>query len=326
MARYILRRLLQMIPVLLGISTMVFALLHLIPGDPAAIFLGQEATPTEIARLRHVLGLDEPLPVQFGKFLLRLARGDLGVSITQNVPVRGLVLQHLPATVELAVAAMLIALVIAIPLGVIAATHKGSLVDLGSLVLAQLGVSMPVFWLGMLMIATLALKLHWLPTFGRGPAFTEALGALIRGDTSPILNSLEHILMPALSLGLMAAALITRMVRATMLEVLQQDYVRTARSKGIHERLVVYRHALRNALLPVITIVGLQFGALLGGAVVTESIFAWPGVGRLAVEAIGQRDFPVIQGTVLSLTLAFSVINLLVDISYAYINPRIRYK
>lgn len=326
MTRYILRRLVQLIPVLLGISTMVFALLHLIPGDPAAIFLGQEATPTEIARLHHVLGLDEPLLMQFGKFLLRLARGDLGVSITQNVPVGGLVLKHLPATVELAVTAMAIALVIAIPLGVIAATHKGSLLDLGSLVLAQLGVSMPVFWLGMLMIATFALKLHWLPTFGRGPAFTEAFAALVQGDTGPIVDTLKHIAMPALSLGLMAAALITRMVRSTMLEVLQQDYVRTARSKGIHERLVVFRHALRNALLPVITIVGLQFGALLGGAVVTESIFAWPGVGRLAVEAIGQRDFPVIQGTVLSLTLAFSLINLLVDLSYAYINPRIRYK
>lgn len=315
-----------MVPVLLGISTMVFALLHLIPGDPAAIYLGQEATPAEIARLHHVLGLDQPLLTQYGQFLLRLVHGDLGTSITQSVPVSRLVLQHLPATAELAVTAMVIAIIIAVPLGVIAATHKGSLVDLISLVLAQLGVSMPVFWLGMLLITQFALRFHWLPTFGRGPAFTDAFAALLQGNAAPIESSLKHIAMPALSLGLMAAALITRMVRSTMLEVLEQDYVRTARSKGIHERLVVFRHALRNALLPVITVVGLQFGALLGGAVVTESIFAWPGVGQLAINAIAQRDFPVIQGTVLSLTLAFSVINLLVDISYAYINPRIRYK
>jgi peptide/nickel transport system permease protein len=325
MTRYILRRLVQLIPVLLGISVMVFALLHLIPGDPAAIFLGQEATPAEIARLRHVLGLDEPLLMQFGKFLLRLVRGDLGVSITQNVPVGGLVLKHLPATVELAVTAMVIAIAIAIPLGVISATRKGSILDLGSLILAQLGVSMPVFWLGMLMITTFALKLHWLPTFGRGPSFGEAFTALLHGDLAALRSTVTHILMPALTLGLTAAALITRMVRSTMLEVLQQDYVRTARSKGIAESKVIFRHALRNAMLPVITIVGLQFGAMLGGAVVTESIFAWPGAGRLAVEAIGQRDFPVIQGTVLCLALSFSVINLLVDLSYAYINPKIRY-
>jgi ABC-type dipeptide/oligopeptide/nickel transport system permease component len=325
MTRYILRRLAQLIPVLLGISVMVFALLHLIPGDPAAIFLGQEATPAEIARLRHILGLDEPLLMQFGKFLLRLVHGDLGVSITQNVPVGGLVLKHLPATVELAVTAMVIAIVIAIPLGVISATRKGSVLDLGSLILAQLGVSMPVFWLGMLMITTFALRLHWLPTFGRGPSFSEAFVALAKGDFAAVSSTFTHILMPAMAMGLTAAALITRMVRSTMLEVLQQDYVRTARAKGISEFKVIFRHALRNALLPVVTIVGLQFGAMLGGAVVTESIFAWPGVGRLAVEAIGQRDFPVIQGTVLSLALSFSVMNLLVDLSYAYINPKIRY-
>jgi peptide/nickel transport system permease protein len=326
MGRYILRRFLAMIPVLLGISVMVFALLHLIPGDPAQAVLGQEATAAEIARLRTVLGLDQPLPVQFGKFLTRLLQGDMGTSIMQDVPVSGLVRQHLPATVELAVTAMLIALLIAIPLGVISATRKGSLIDLGSMLIAQLGVSMPVFWLGMLMITTFSLQLKWFPTFGRGPGITEAIPALLTGDWQTVKETAERIVMPAFCLGMMATALITRMVRSTMLEVLGQDYIRTARAKGLAERYVIYKHALRNALLPVITIVGLQFGALLGGAVVTESIFAWPGVGRLAIDAIAQRDFPVIQGTVLSLALSFSLINLMVDLSYAYINPKIRYE
>jgi len=325
MTKYILRRLVQLVPVVVGISLMVFALLHLIPGDPAQVFLGQDATPAEVVRLRHVLGLDQPLPVQFGKFLVRLVQGDLGTSITRDVPVGGLVLEHLPATAELAVTAMVIAVAIAIPLGVLSATRKGTLVDLGSLILAQLGVSMPVFWLGMLMIAMFSLRLHWLPTFGRGAGLGEAMGALFRGDVETFRGTVQHIIMPALCLGLTAAALITRMVRSTMLEVLQQDFVRTARSKGLSERTVIYKHALRNAMLPVITIIGIQFGSLLGGAVVTESIFAWPGVGRLAVEAIGQRDFPVIQGTVLTLALTFSILNLVVDISYAIINPKIRY-
>lgn len=326
MARYILRRVLLLLPVLLGISILVFLLLHLIPGDPAQVFLGQDATPAEIARLHHILGLDAPLTVQYGRFLSRLARGDLGTSINQDVPVGGLVLTHLPATVELSVTAMVIAIVVAIPLGVVAATREGSVFDVGSLALAQLGVSMPVFWLGMLLIIGLALNLHLLPTFGRGPSVPAAIAALIRGDPEALVNTVRHILLPAATLGLTAAALIMRMVRSTMLEVLRQDYVRTARAKGLGERTVIYKHALRNALLPVITIVGLQFGSLLGGAVVTESIFAWPGVGQLAVQAIAQRDFPVIQGTVLTLALTFSVVNLLVDISYAWINPKIRYE
>lgn len=326
MARYFARRLALMIPVLVGISILVFALLHLIPGNPAQVLLGQDATPEEITRLSRLLGLDQPLHVQYGRFLVRLVQGDLGNSIIRDVPVGGLVLTHLPATIELAVTAMGVAILVAVPLGVIAATRKGSLADLGSLAMAQLGISMPIFWFAMLLILLFSLQMRWFPTFGRGPGVLEAIQALGHGETAPLVQTLRHITLPAVTLGLTAAALITRMVRSTMLEVLQQDYVRTARAKGLAEWKVVYKHALRNALLPVVTIVGLQFGALLGGAVVTETIFAWPGMGQLAVGAIGQRDFPVVQGTVLTLAATFSLINLLVDISYAWINPKIRYE
>lgn len=326
MLAYLAKRTALILPVVLGVCVIVFVLIHLIPGDPAMVMLGQDASPEEVARLRSAMGLDRPLAVQLGSFLLRLARGDLGVSIFQGEPVSRLVLKHLPATCELAVASMLIAVLIAVPLGVISAVKQHSLVDVVSMGFAQLGVSMPVFWLGVLLILNFSLRWGLLPSVGRGKPLLEGLAVLLRtGDYLPLADSLRHLTMPALTLGLTTAALITRMVRSSMLEVLHQDYVRTARAKGAPERAVIYRHALRNALLPVVTIVGMQFGALLGGAVVTETVFAWPGIGRLAITAISQRDFPLVQGCVLVVALVFSLLNLAVDVSYTLIDPRVRH-
>ena len=326
MAWYIVRRLVQMLPVLAGISLLVFGLLHLIPGDPAAVFLGQQATSEDIARLRHAMRLDRPIWEQFGEYLWRAAQGDLGTSNFQGgQQVTALIGAHLPATAELAVAAAVLAVAVGIPVGVVSAVRRGSLVDVISMAAAQIGVSMPVFWLGILLILLFALELRWLPTFGRGDPMGAAVAALLRGDGQPLGGSLRHLVMPAVTLGAGAVVLIARMVRSAMLEVLGHDYVRTARSKGLPDRVVIYRHALRTAVLPVITIVGLQVGALLGGAVVTETVFAWPGIGQLLVNAIGQRDFPVVQGTVLAIAVVFACINLIVDVAYAWLDPRIRY-
>lgn len=326
MVVYAVKRILQLIPVLLGISVLVFLLLHLIPGDPAIVLLGQDATPQDVARLRSALGLDQPVWVQLEKFLVRLVQGDLGRSIFQQEKVSDLVLRHIPATIELTLAAMLVAVLIAVPMGVISAVRQYSVFDYGTMIFAQLGVSMPVFWLGVLAILLFSVKLNWLPSFGRGEPILDGLWILFTGgDADPLLGGLKRLAMPASALGLTAAALITRMVRSAMLEVLRLDYIRTARAKGLSNRVVIFKHAFRNALLPVVTIIGLQFGSLLGGAVVTETVFAWPGVGRLTVQAIGQRDFPLVQGGVLLVALTFAVVNLLVDMSYAWINPRIRY-
>jgi peptide/nickel transport system permease protein len=326
MAWYVVRRLIQMLPVLAGISFLVFGLLHLVPGDPAAVFLGQQATPEDITRLRHAMRLDRPIWDQFIQYAWRAAHGDLGTSVFQGGQrVDVLIADHLPATVELAAAAAILAIAVGVPVGVVSAVRRGSLVDVASMAMAQLGVSMPVFWLGILLILLFSLELRWLPTFGRGEPIGAAVAALLRGDGRPVAGSLKHLAMPAVALSANAVVLIARMVRSTMLEALGQDYVRTARSKGLAERTVIYRHALRTALLPVITIVGLQVGALLGGAVVTETVFAWPGIGQLLVNAIGQRDFPVVQGTVLAVAVMFAFINLAVDVAYAWLDPRIRY-
>ena len=327
MLRYIARRLVLLVPVLLGITVGVFLLLHLIPGDPAVVLLGQDANPEDIARLRRVLGLDEPLIVQLGRYLGRVVRGDLGDSIFQSQPVTTIVFGALPATVELAVASLLVAVVLGVPLGVLAAVRQYSPYDYGTMVVAQIGVSMPVFWFGILAILLFSVHLDWLPTFGRGEGVPAALKAGITGEGwGALRDALRYLALPALTLGFSAAALISRMVRASVLEVLSQDYVRTARAKGLPERTVITRHALRSALIPVITIVGLQFGYLLGGAIITETVFAWPGVGRLLITAIGQRDFPLVQGVVLILALLFSLVNLGVDLLYAWLNPQISYE
>ncbi len=327
MATYLVKRLLQFIPVLLGISILVFLLLHMIPGDPAMVLLGQDATPDEVERLRTILGLNEPLYVQLFVFLKHLLQGDLGTSIFQDQPVFTLVMKQLPATIELAVVAMIIALIVAIPLGILSAVKQFSWLDYVSMFFAQLGVSMPVFWMGMLLIIGFSVNMNWFPSFGRGEPLTESLlTAITTGNVYNLVNSLKSLILPALTLGVMSAALITRMVRSTMLEVLKEDYVRTAEAKGVHGFMVIFKHAFRNALIPVITIVGLQFGSLLGGAIVTESVFAWPGIGRLVITAISQRDFPVVQGCVLIIAFLFAVTNLIVDVLYAVVNPKIQQK
>ncbi|MDR7504759.1 MAG: ABC transporter permease, partial [Armatimonadota bacterium] len=296
MARYAARRLALLLPVVLSAAVVTFALLLLLPGDPAVALLGQEASPEELSRFRHLLGLDRPVLVQLGLYLWRVARADFGRSITLDVPVLRLILSTLPATLELATASIVVAVLAGIPLGLLAARRRGTVVDTGTMLLAQLGVSMPVFWLGVLLILLFAVRLNWLPSFGRGAPLLEAL---LSGDLSAALDSLRHLLLPTVTLAFFNLALLSRLTRWALLEVLEEDYVRTARAKGQHERVVVFRHALRNALLPIVTIVGLQFGNALGGAVVTETIYGWPGMGRLVVQAIGQRDFPVVQGAVL---------------------------
>jgi len=317
--------LLQFIPVLLGITVLVFLLLHMIPGDPATVLLGQDAPPDEVERIRNILGLNEPLYVQFFVYLKQLLQGDLGQSIFQDQSVYSLIMKHLPATIELAVFALVIALIISIPLGILSAVKQSSWIDYVSMFFAQLGVSMPVFWMGTLLIIGFSVNLNWLPSFGRGEPLTEAFSTLVRtGNLYDIVQSLRSLLLPAFTLGIMSAALITRMVRSTMLEVLKEDYVRTAEAKGVGTLSVIFKHSFRNALIPIVTIIGLQFGNLLGGAIVTETVFAWPGIGRLVISAISQRDFPLVQGCVLVIALMFALTNLVIDILYTKINPKIQ--
>ena len=327
MGRYILQRLLATIPVLLGVSVVIFLLLRLIPGDPVVIMIGAEnATPEEVTRLRHVLGLDRGLPVQYVKFLGRLVTGDLGTSLSSDEPVRQLIRERLPATIELALAAVVVALVIAIPIGVVSAVRKYSLVDTAGTVAAMLGISMPNFWLGVMLIFLFALRLGWLPASGRGEPVMGGLWTLLTsGNPGALVTAVVHLVLPAVTLGAALAAVVTRLTRSSMLEVIGQDYIRTARAKGLRGSRVVLHHALRNALIPVVTVIGLDLGALLGGAVITETIFAWPGIGRLAIRSIIQRDFPVVQGVVLMIAVVRICANLAVDVIYAIIDPRIRY-
>ncbi len=326
MIRYTVRRLLWMVVVLLGVSLIVFSLIFLSPGDPIRLMLGEDPDPDTIERLRQHYGLDEPFHVQYFLWLGNALQGDLGRSIRQRAPVADLVLSRIGATIELAAASVLLAMVIGIPLGVLAAVRRGGWLDSGSMALSLVGVSMPNFWLGLVLLSYVALNVAWVPVFGRGPAFTQAVTALFTaGDPGPLWDSVRHLLLPATALGTAIAGLVTRLTRSSLLEVLAHDYVRTARAKGLREGRVVNRHALRNALLPVITVVGLQFGFLLGGAITTEVVFAWPGAGRLIVDAIRQRDFPIVQGGVLLVAASFVLINLLVDLSYAMLDPRIRY-
>jgi peptide/nickel transport system permease protein len=323
MLRYTARRLLLLVPVVLGSAAVAFALLLFIPGDPAIALLGQDVSASELARFRHLLGLDRPVPVQLAFYLARIAQGDFGTSVTLHAPVLQLIASTLPATLELATASVLLAIGLGIPMGLLAARHRGRLADTATMLVAQLGVSMPVFWLGVLLILLFAVKLNWLPSFGRG---APLLAALASGNAATIADSIQHLILPALTLAFFNLALLSRLTRWALIDVLEEDYVRTARAKGQQERVVVYHHAFRNALLPIVTIIGLQFGNALGGAVVTETIYGWPGMGRLVVQAIGQRDFPVVQGAVLLLALLFSVVNVVVDLTYALIDPRIRYE
>ncbi len=305
MTRYVARRLVQALVVMLGVSAVVFLALRL-GGDPAFLMLPPDATEADRVRFRHELGLDRPLPVQYAVFLRRAVQGDFGMSLRFNQPALPLVVERLPATLELALAALGIALVIAVPAGVLCAVRRNSLYDTLSMLGVLFGQSMPVFWLGIMLILLLAVRLPLFPTSGRG--------------------GLEFLVLPAITLGLYSTARVTRLVRAGMLDTLGQDYIRTADAKGLPRRRVVFRHALRNTMIPVITVIGLELGTLLGGAVITETVFAWPGVGRLVVTAIFQRDYPLVQTAVLITASLFVTFNLLVDLAYGLLDPRIRYR
>jgi peptide/nickel transport system permease protein len=324
-SRYLVQRLLHTLIVLLGVSLLTFALIHATPGDPVLVMLGTDATPQELERLRHLLGLDQPLYVQYAQYLTRLLTGQMGDSIFQHQPVAKLIGDRFPATVELTLAAMLVAVSVGMVTGLISALTPYSAFDVTAMLLAVSGVAMPVFWLGMLAILLFSLQLGWLPSFGRGEPLLQALATWARdGDPQDVLDALRHLVLPALTLGAFSTALISRLVRSSLLEVLGRDYVRTARAKGLPPLPVVSRHALPNALIPVVTVIGLQVGTLLGGAVVAETIFAWPGVGRLLIQSISQRDYPLVQGIVLLTALSVSLINFVVDLLYGAINPRVR--
>ncbi|MER3553439.1 MAG: peptide ABC transporter permease [Meiothermus sp.] len=331
---YTARRLLGLVPVLLGISLLVFLFLHLIPGDPAVVLLGERASTEQVAALREKLGLNQPLYIQYFLFMRDLLSGDLGTSIFNLLPIRDQLAGRWPATFELALTAMLIAIIIGIPLGILAAVRKNSVADNFSTIFSLVGVSMPVFWLGLLLIYLFAVNLQWLPPSGRisveaGANFKSITGFYVLDaiiQSRSFAEVLSHLILPALTLGTIPLAILTRITRGAMLEVLSQDYVRTARAKGLAERIVIWRHGLKNALLPVVTIIGLQFGTLLGGAILTETIFSWPGIGSWIYEGILNRDYPVVQGGVIFVALVFVVVNLLVDLSYALLDPRIQYR
>ncbi len=306
MSRFIIRRLLLLIPVIFGVVTMVFFLIHLIPGDPVDIMLGENASSADKETLRNQLHLNEPLGFQYLHFLNRLTHGDLGRSIHSNRPVLPTILNRYPNTLELALFSMVIALAISMPLGIFSALKQHSLVDSGSMFFALLGVSLPNFWLGPLLILFFSLQLNLFPVSGK--------------------EGILDFVLPGITLGLGMAAILTRMVRSSLLEVKNREYIVCARAKGIKEYLVVIKHTLRNALIPVVTILGLQFGGLLAGSIITETIFSWPGIGRLTVQAINARDYPLVQGCVLCISLTYVFINLGTDLLYAFIDPRIKYQ
>lgn len=324
MTAYLIRRLLLFVPMAAGIVVVTFGLLLLIPGDPAAVLLGQDATAEGIASLRLALGLDDPWYQRLGRYAWNVVQGDLGRSIFQNAPVADIILGRLGATIELAVVALILSVIVGVALGVLAAVRQGGIVDAGTMFLAQLGISMPVYWLALLLMLWFSVLLGWLPAIGRGEPMLSALGQALTGNPAPLRDALAHIALPALALAANSAAIISRLVRTSMIEVLREDFVRTARAKGLRRRAVVWNHALRNALLPVLSVIGLRFGALLGGAILTETIFAWPGLGQLTIAAISQRDLPLIQGIVLTFALIYAAVTLVVDLLYAAVDPRIR--
>ncbi len=306
MLRFLARRVALTIPVLMGVATLVFSLIHLIPGDPAQAMLGEAASPQDVAELRTRLGLDRPLVEQYGTFLNGVVRGDLGRSIRTSQPVTAMIVERMPATFELAAAAMLVAVGMALPLGIVAAVWRGTAIDHGAMTLALLGVSIPNFWLGPLLALVFAVELGWLPVSGRG--------------------TLAHLVLPAVSLGAALSAILARMTRATLLEELREQYVVAARARGVSRMRALLRHAFRNSLIPIVTLLGLQLGALLTGAVITETIFSWPGIGRLLIQSIGFRDYPLVQGCILLIAVTYVAVNLATDLVYGLIDPRIRYE
>jgi len=359
LTRYIIRRLISLIPTLLGVTVLVFLFIHLIPGDPAIVMLGEHAAVENVERIREQLGLNEPLFLntdavgqvfrrevsigegvksvfesQYFLFLGRLLQGDLGKSVHEHTPIVDLLKLKFPATVELSLLAMFFAIVVGIPAGIISATRRNSVFDSVSMIGSLVGVSMPIFWLGLMLIFFFGVKLGWFPTYGRFPVDLSletvtglnTIDSIIAKDAQALRLALKHLAMPSIALGTIPMAIIARMTRSAMLEVLQEDYIRTAYAKGLQERVVILRHALKNAFLPVITIIGLQVGSLLAGAIMTETVFSWPGIGKWVYDAILARDYPVVQVAVLAITLVIAVVNLTVDVSYAFLNPKIRFE
>ncbi len=299
------RRLISVVPIILGVTIVVFSIMHLAPGDPTAIMLGDRATLQDVVELRDRLGLDDPIPIQYLRWLSRVVRGDFGRSIHTRQPVLDMILQRLPATAELTFTALILSWLIALPVGIFSAVKRNSIADHASMAGALFGVSMPVFWQGLMMILLFSFILGWTPISGRG--------------------NINHLILPAITLGTSGAALLARLTRSSMLETIRQDYITTARSKGLVERIVIVKHALKNALIPVVTIMALQLPVLFGGAVITETVFAWPGMGRLMIASIFNHDFPVVQGIVLIIAILVILANLLADILYTFLDPRIRY-
>jgi ABC-type dipeptide/oligopeptide/nickel transport system permease component len=303
---YLVRRVVLTLPVLLGVATLVFALIHLVPGDPAQAMLGETAPPADLAELRTRLGLDDPLGVQYLRFMSGLVQGDLGTSFRYNTPVAREIGLRLGPTAQLALAAMAVALLIALPLGILGALYRGRAIDQAAMAVSLAGIAMPNFWLGPLLAIIFAVELGWLPVSGTG--------------------SWRHLILPAVTLGAALAAIIARMTRASLIDELSELYVLAARARGASRRRAVLKHALRNSLIPVVTIVGLQLGAVLTGTIITETIFSWPGVGRLLIQAINFRDYPLVQGCILFIAVTYVAMNLLVDLTYAWLDPRIRYQ
>ncbi|HWN22218.1 MAG TPA: ABC transporter permease [Gaiellaceae bacterium] len=333
MLRFVVRRLLLLIPILLGLSILVFMWIRILPGGPAQALLGERGTAEQEAQIERQYGLDEPIHVQYWSYLRTVARGDFGDSIATRQPVVEELKQKFPATIELALAAMFFSIAFGIPLGFLAAKKHGTPIDHASLVISLLGISIPIFFLAIILKYVFAVKLGWLPTVGRisvlidleHPTGFYVLDAIITWNMEALWDVLKHLVLPAIALGSIPLAVIARITRASVLDVQNEDYVRTARAKGVSPRRVDSRHVLRNALLPIATIIGLQTGLLLSGAVLTETVFAWPGIGTWLVNAIRARDFPVLQGGILFVSIVFVLVNLVVDVMYAVINPRIRY-
>ncbi|MBA2876530.1 ABC transporter permease [Thermaerobacillus caldiproteolyticus] len=333
MFSYTLRRVFMVIPVLLGMSLVVFFMIRAIPGNPAQVILGQKATKEAVEALTHKLGLDQPWYIQYIKYLGGLLKGDLGESIRTGTAVSQEIWPYLAATLELSLAAMVIAVVIGVNAGIISAWFQNSWFDYIAMILALIGVSMPIFWLGLMEQWAFAIQLDWLPTSGREDVRNPIepithlylVDTLLQGNTEQFMQVLQHLILPSVALATIPMAIIARITRSSMLEVMKSDYIRTARAKGLSMFWVVYKHSLKNAIIPVLTVIGLQTGLLLGGAILTETIFSWPGIGRYIYEAIGYRDYPVIQSGILIVATIFIFINLIVDLLYAAIDPRIKY-
>jgi peptide/nickel transport system permease protein len=334
MGQYILRRLIALIPVLLGVSIIVFGLIRMIPGDPVVVMLGERARPEDVARVRAELGFDRPIFMQYFEWVGRVLQGDFGTSIINRTEVMVELRLRLTATLELVIAGLLIGVAVGVTVGIISALRRNSWIDLTSTAGALIGVSMPIYWLALILIYALAVNRQIFPPSGRLDAQLDVvrrtgfmlIDTLLMGDPKLFLNAVWHLILPAVVLSTVVMPIMARLTRASMLEVLRQDYVRTAEAKGLRRRTVVIQHALKNALLPIVTVVGLQLGALLGGALLTETIFSWPGMGLWTYRAILSRDYPIVQAAVLVSATIYVVVNLLVDISYAYLDPRIRYQ